>query len=68
MKNLFERIMDPTFYKMLFIDKTGILQAKKDMLESACKLFRDWFSQSIRGKDVYLICVPNSRHFIGIVF
>ena len=46
MKNLFERIMDPAFYKMLFGDKTGILQAKKDMLELVCKLFRDWFSQS----------------------
>ena len=65
MKNLFERIMDPAFYTMLFGENDRILQIKKDMLESVCKLFGDRFSRTIEGKDVCLICVPNRVELLG---
>lgn len=65
MKNLFERIMDPAFYTMLFGDNAQILQAKMDMLEAVCKLFSDRFSRSIEGKEVCIICVPNRVELLG---
>ena len=65
MKKLFERIIDPAFYTMLFGENDWILQAKRDMLESVCKLFRERFSRTIEGKDVCLICVPNRVELLG---
>jgi galactokinase len=65
MENLFKRITDPALYTMLFGDNAAIIKAKKEMLESVCELFRDRFFQSISGKEVCLIFVPNRVELLG---